>query len=251
MAHEKILWRTLWSLQVPNKIKNLVWRACRNSLPTNNNLVRQTIIDNPTCDHCKHVPESALHAFWTCSELDVVREDELFRHCRRRHTSMDFKELLSWLITNDHSLEIFSTSVWLVWTQRNQVRMSQPSISVHQIPSSARERVAEFETSQPAPPFTPPDLTSLQAKWRPPMPKMVKINCNGAIFKEQKKSGIGVVIRNNNGLVMASMSKLLPQQYTPLKIEALAASTALEFATELGFSRAVLKIGIRILSISL
>ena len=88
--------------------------------------------------------------------------------------------------------------------------MCQPSISVHQISLSARERVAEFETSQPTPSFTQSNLTSLRAKWRPPMLEMVKINCDGAMFKEQKKSGIGVVIRNNNGLVMASMSKLLP-----------------------------------------
>ena len=81
MEHDRILWRTIWSLQVPNKIKNLVWRACRNSLPTKETLVRRTIIENPTCDHCKHDPESALHALWNCSKLDVVWEEEPFQHC--------------------------------------------------------------------------------------------------------------------------------------------------------------------------
>ena len=159
----------------------------------------------------KLIIESALHAFWTWSKLDVVWEEEPFRRCRRRHTFMDFKELLSWLITNDHNLELFSTSVWLIWTKRNQVRLSQPNISVHQIPSSAKERVAELKLTEPAPSITWPDLTSFRAKWHPPNSDMVKINCNGATFKEQKKSGIGVVIRDNNGLVMTSMSKLLPQ----------------------------------------
>ena len=68
----KHLWRTLWSMQVPNKIKNLVWRACRNSLPTKENLVHWTFIDNPICDRCKQVPESSLHALWSCGELDVA-----------------------------------------------------------------------------------------------------------------------------------------------------------------------------------
>ena len=72
MAHDKVLWRTIWSLQVPNKIKNLVWRACRNLLPTKENLVRRTIIENPTYDRCKHEPKSALHALWNCSKLVVV-----------------------------------------------------------------------------------------------------------------------------------------------------------------------------------
>ena len=69
----------------------------------------------------------------------------------------------------------------------------------------------------------------------------MKINCDRAIFKEQKKSGCGAVIRDSNGFVLASMSKLLPKQYTPMEIEALATSSALEFAAELGFNRAILE----------
>ena len=77
---------------------------------------------------------------------------------------------------------------------------------------------------------------------------MVKINCDGATFKEQKKSSIGVVIWDNNSLVMASMSKLLPQQYTPLEIETLAASSALEFVAELGFKQVILETDSQVLS---
>ena len=39
-AQERHLWKTIWSVQDPNKIKKLMWRACRNSLPTKENLVR-------------------------------------------------------------------------------------------------------------------------------------------------------------------------------------------------------------------
>ena len=56
------------------------------------------------------------------------------------------------------------------------------------------------------------------------------------------------MIRDNNGLVLASMSKLLPQQYTPMEIEALAASAALEFAAELGFNREILETNSQVLS---
>lgn len=72
LTQERGLWQGIWSLQVPNKIKNFIRRACRNSLPMKENLVRQTIIEDPLCDRCKCATEFALHALWSCGELDVV-----------------------------------------------------------------------------------------------------------------------------------------------------------------------------------
>ena len=54
-------------------------------------------------------------------------------------------------------------------------------------------------------------------------------------------SGVGVVIRDHNGLVLASMSKQIPQLYSALEVEAMAASTTLSFATQLGFQWAILE----------
>ena len=69
----------------------------------------------------------------------------------------------------------------------------------------------------------------------------MKINCDGATFKEQNKSGVGVVIRDRNRMVLASMAKQIPQLYTALEIEAMAASSVLSFASQLGFHRGILE----------
>ena len=70
---------------------------------------------------------------------------------------------------------------------------------------------------------------------------MVKVNFVGATFKTEKEFGIGVVIQDDQGVVLASLSKLLPQNHSLLKIEMLAASTAVQFASELGFSNIALE----------
>ena len=68
-----------------------------------------------------------------------------------------------------------------------------------------------------------------------------KINCDRATFRDQKNSGVGVVIRDDNDMVLASMSKQLPQLYSALEVEAMAASTTLSFASQLGFHRVILE----------
>ena len=76
--------------------------------------------------------------------------------------------------------------------------------------------------------------------WRPPTDDFAKVNFDGAIFSNVNKLGIGVVIRNSNGLVLDSVSQQLSQAYSPEDIKALAASKALHFASEIGCSQVVL-----------
>uniref|UniRef100_A0A7N2KKA3 Reverse transcriptase zinc-binding domain-containing protein n=1 Tax=Quercus lobata TaxID=97700 RepID=A0A7N2KKA3_QUELO len=72
VAFETQLWKKLWMLEVPNMVKNHVWRACRDSLPTKQNLMQHIIITNALCDRCKQLPETTLHAVWTCPKLDEL-----------------------------------------------------------------------------------------------------------------------------------------------------------------------------------
>ena len=69
----------------------------------------------------------------------------------------------------------------------------------------------------------------------------MKINFDGAIFAKEKSSGMGVIIRDRQGLVIASMATRISQQLRSVEIEAMAASKALEFARELGITEAVLE----------
>ena len=46
---KKNLWKGIWSLNSPNKVKKLMWRDCRNFMLRKSNLVWQTIINCPLC----------------------------------------------------------------------------------------------------------------------------------------------------------------------------------------------------------
>ena len=43
----------IWKLNVPLKVRNFIWRACSNCLPTRNNLWRRKVRIEATCDICQ------------------------------------------------------------------------------------------------------------------------------------------------------------------------------------------------------
>ena len=155
--------------------------------------------------------------------------------------NINFKELLSWLISTQHHLELFSVMAWLVWTQRNQIHLNKPSNSSHSITSLAKEYLVEFKAIQSSTPTMRTTHPMTRSQWLQPAHGVGKINCDEAVFTDEKKSSIDVVIRNSHGSVLGSLSKQLPQAYTPLEIEATAVATTLQFAMDLGFNHVVLE----------
>ena len=105
---DKQLWKNIWSMRVAQKIKNFVWRACRNALPTKKKLVRRTIIADPICDRCRTAVEDPLHALWSCSKVDFVWADQSLWDFRWSTDFENIKMLVSWLIEEGKQLELFA-----------------------------------------------------------------------------------------------------------------------------------------------
>ena len=66
------LWKKIWSLEVPSKIKNFVWRACREVLPVKANLCRRRIIPEGRCEICRTGEEICSHAIFFCVDVQVM-----------------------------------------------------------------------------------------------------------------------------------------------------------------------------------
>ena len=57
------LWKVLWGLQIPNKVKHFAWRVCKNILPTLSNLKRRGIVGSNLCKERRMGCESSGHVF--------------------------------------------------------------------------------------------------------------------------------------------------------------------------------------------
>ena len=166
------------------------------------NLDRRTIISDPTCERCCEMLEHILHALWFCLGLDFLWSDMQFWAFRMTTQFLDFKELLSWILKEHQHPKLFAFMVWSR-NQRNQTWVSQPSYSLHQLAQVSKEHLDEFLSIHSRPLPCPPQP---RVYWKPPPNDLVKINFNDAIFSEVNRLGIGVVVHDKNGLVLASLS---------------------------------------------
>ena len=86
-------------------------------------------------------------------------------------------------------------------------------------------------------------LTKPQCRqvWSPPVASIFKVNIDGAVFGQQPKSGVGVVICNYEGLFMGALSMKLNQHLGSLEAEAKAYELGIMFAKDMGFHEIVLE----------
>ena len=126
-----------------------------------------------------------------------------------------------------------------IWMRRNKLRLGEKSTPLGQIPASAFDALKEFQQLRPTHAKIP--QTARAVRWRPPPETCVKANFDSAVFSQAGLAGISIIIRNEQGLVMAALSQQIPLPTSMEMVEVLAARRALVFAKELGFDRVVVE----------
>ena len=179
-----------------------------------------------------------IHAVWNCKNLDCVWEKDTTWNFQNQTFFSNFSELMAWVFEHQRKPALFAFTVWTIWTQRNQVCSQQPCCSLDHISQLTTERFVEYLAILPP---TPPSRPHKRTRWKPPPVDIFKINFDGAVFTEENCSGMGVIVQDREGLVIAVMSEKIPQLLKPIEIEAMAAIRAFEFAREVGISEAILE----------
>ena len=103
---------------------------------------------------------------------------------------------------------------------------------------SAEERWNKFKRYN----LTPEQVrTKPQARWKALPPNNYKINYDGAISNADNTVGIGVVVRDCHGEVIASLVQQLDQAYQPVEVVAMAACRVVELGSELGLDYTIVE----------
>ncbi|XP_050280472.1 uncharacterized protein LOC126721479 [Quercus robur] len=120
---------------------------------------------------------------------------------------------------------------WCIWVRRNKLREKLPVWAVGETARRAWELLQEYWDVQDN-----PSRTSVQRprqKWSPPELGVYKLNFDGAIFESSARAGLGVVVRDAEGMIIAALSQNIKLPSSVDLVEALAARRAILFAQEL------------------
>ncbi|XP_021600717.1 uncharacterized protein LOC110606275 [Manihot esculenta] len=145
-------WNRLWSLDVPPKVRDFLWRACRGVLPTRDILLRRGIHVPAACLFCDH-DESISHVFLHCP-MAV----ELWR-LAGFSTTVDFPIFMDFFI---HIYNTFGRErtarmaihAWKLWHTRNERLWVNKVLSPSEVHHAASSYFTDYVASLVARPRT-------------------------------------------------------------------------------------------------
>lgn len=192
-----------------------------------------------TCQQCKAQFESVLHALWTCPSLRQVWDVD-FGWVDRQKTSMgSFQNLVELIMQEPLKLELFTTTAWFLWSRRNKLRLNEDALPLNRVVSEAKRYLSLHQ--QPVSNLPKNQSHVRETKWKPPEFNCFKTNFDGAMFTNIGEAGLGVVIRNHAGEIIAALSEKIPQPPSITCLELLAARRAAIFVHEVGLHESILE----------
>ena len=137
-------------------------------------------------------------------------------------------------------MELFAVQVWSIWNQRNKLRLNQSCCLTKDLQKMAVESWNEIRRSNLRLNRFSSSPTHHNV-WTAPALDSYKINYDGALSSADNKSGIGIVVWDCHGEVIASLIQQLDQAYQPMEVEAMVANKAVEFGSESGLHNAIIE----------
>ncbi|KAK3218996.1 hypothetical protein Dsin_012966 [Dipteronia sinensis] len=230
-------WKNIWNMELPSKIKIFLWKACHNWLPKMVNLARRRVSVDGFCPVCKNNYETTLHAIWGCSGLKVVRSSFGFLKGMNSGKFQEFQDFFNSCVqTLDSDVMVLLCVIWWRnWHLRNQLVHESGRSGLKAVVSWSMNYISNYRDAMlTGAAARKRDVIPKAVKWEAPRRGVFKLNTDAALDVRLLRTGLGMVIRDHTGFVMASWAQRLEANYSPLVAEAMAIFRGITFAVEAG-----------------
>ncbi|XP_075510983.1 uncharacterized protein LOC142546901 isoform X2 [Primulina tabacum] len=202
--------RKLWHLNIQNKIKIFIWKAIHAVLPSNLHLVARGISIDTSRPRCHYFPEHSFHALWNFSGAKYVWSESAMWLILARFKGRSFMDLGSVAMVS-----------WSIWLDRNQLVHQGKALP----PKDVVRASSPWEQFLACQPMVSPktSLPSMHTSWCSRSSGIVKINVDVAVSRGIQPVGIGVVARNEQGIVLITRPLCLDGVFSAYVAELLAA----------------------------
>ncbi|KAM6569414.1 hypothetical protein CsatB_017399 [Cannabis sativa] len=195
-------WTKFWKLKIPPKVKNLVWRAARECLPTLQQLKIKRVNVHTLCPICHAEDETIVHALITCTRVKQVW-DRI--GIGTQVVAAAPENFLGWFTASFAAVDaekklLLSVLCWAIWNARNDVT----SWSGLRADDGAEH-------------------------WTVPSVNSIKVNVDAALFDGGNRYGCGLVARDHFGMLIEGKMALFSGSVTPKVAEAIGIREALSW----------------------
>lgn len=123
------IWKEIWGLPIPQKIKFFLWKCCHNVLPVKENLRKKRLTASAVCPLCEMEDESVEHALLFCDWTRAVWFGLQIQCVPSRNSISSFHEWFGQRLKEvgqQKEFRVFSAIVvsctlWAIWKGRNQM----------------------------------------------------------------------------------------------------------------------------------
>ncbi|KAJ4730135.1 Ribonuclease H-like superfamily protein [Melia azedarach] len=193
--------------QIPATVKRFFWRATQNYLPTFGNLETRKLRDSLICPRCKKEPEDTFHCLVSCIYARRVWKQTSFTTLLLQTRIRDLLSLWKYMATllTRLEFELLVMVCWSIWYSRNTFLYAGDSRDPWRVYIRAEVILEEFKSAT---------VDSYQVRnsgtgprqiyWTPLQSGWFKANVDAAVREAEEYAGLGVIIKNKEGKVMAA-----------------------------------------------
>jgi ribonuclease HI len=239
------VWKTIWKLKVPPKVKFFCWRALHGIIPLKCILANRHIGTSAECPICHQGPEDIMHLLFTCPATQVIWQELGIFYIIQEASVVDLagSAALEYILRDsDHPFpgitdiglkEAIVVSCWYIWWMRRQ------RVHGEQVPPPYKCKMSILGIALNARSRKSTPTGEEKVQWSKPETRFLKLNVDAAFYDDSRSGSFGAVIRDFQGNFVGAKCGLIPSVASASMAEAMAMREGLVLANSMGINRLI------------